>query len=320
MSEKSDGQYARAAGFVAALLSGGIMGISWPLQKFVLSQDVVGPASLHWLNVIGLFAIVAPIYLVRYRGRLSFPGFHPAWLLLLGAVACVMHFSRNFGLAETSATTAAIVESSEVVFVFTFSYLLLRKPVRPIGWIGAGLVLYGLIRVAMVGTTALNFSLLGVIALVITGLTIAVNALLVKTKLVRVPSELIILGSMAVQLVVFSVAVPSAGLLHEVSALRHAPLVAGLVLTGSVVWGTRLVIYYFALKRSPMWAVRILALSGLPVATLADLLVLRAPVTGGHVVGLVAAMVGAALVILAEHRQSLLQNGKSLRASPAARP
>lgn len=311
MSEISDGQTARAAGFAAALLSGAIMGISWPLQKFVLSQGVVGPAVLHWLNVIGLFAIIAPVYLLRFRGRLSFPDFSPAWLLLFGGVACVMHFSRNFGLAETSSTTAAVVERSEVVFVFIFSYLLLKKPVRPIGWVGTVLVLYGTIRVAMVGSAELDFSPLGVAALAVVGLTIAINALLVKTKFTGIPSELIILGSMAVQLVVFSIAAPSAGLLPEVWALRGAPMVAGLVVLGSVVWGVRLIVYYFALKRAPMWAVRMLTLSGLPVATLADLLVLRAPVTGAHMVGLVAAMGGAALVILAERGQGI-RNGVGL--------
>jgi drug/metabolite transporter (DMT)-like permease len=100
-------------------------------------------------------------------------------------------------------------------------------------------------------------------------------------------------------------------MLPEIRALRQAPLVAGLVLLGSVVWGTRLVVYYFALKRAPMWAVRMLTLSGLPVATLADLLVLRAPVTGGHIAGLAAAMGGAVLVILAERGQRL-QNGEGL--------
>jgi drug/metabolite transporter (DMT)-like permease len=285
------------------------MGISWPLQKFVLSQDVIGPAVLHWLNVVGLFAIIAPIYLLRHRGRLKFPGFSPWWLLLFGCVASVMHFCRKWGLAETSSTTAAVVERSEVVFVFIFSYLLLKKPVRPIGWLGTLLVLYGTIRVAMIGSAELNFNPLGVAALAVVGLTIAINALLIKTKFTGIPNELIILGSMAVQLVVFSVAVPSAGMLPEVRALREAPLVAGLVVAGSVVWGVRLVVYYYALKRAPMWAVRMLTLTGLPVATLADLLVLRAPVTAGHVVGLVAAMGGAALVILAERGEQIPDGG-----------
>jgi len=311
MSETGDGQYTRAAGFAAALLCGGIMGISWPLQKYVLSQGVIGPAVLHWLNVIGLFVIIAPIYLIRHKGRLRYPGFSPWWLLVFGCVASVMHFCRKWGVGETSATTAAVVERSEVIFVFIFSYLALKKPVRPIGWLGTILVLYGTIQVAFVGSAELNFNPLGVAALALVGLTIAINALIIKTKFTGIPNELIILGSMAVQLTVFSVVVPSAGMLPEVRALASVPFLIGLVALGSVIWGVRLVVYYFALKRAPMWAVRMLTLTGLPVATLADLLVLHAPVTAGHVLGLLAAVAGAALVILAERGQRL-QNGEGL--------
>ncbi len=276
------------------------MGVTWPLQKYVLAQGVVGPATMHWLNVIGLVAIMAPIFLIRHRGRLRYPGFSPRWLLLVGLVACVMHFCRKWGVNETSSTTAAVAERSEVVFVFILSYLILHKPVRPIGWLGTVLVLFGTITVALVGSAELHFHPLGVIALAITGLTVAVNATIIKTKLSGIPNELIILGSMAVQLVVFSAWVTGGGLLPEVRALMGVPMLAALVGMGSVVWGGNLAIYYFALKHAPMWAVRMLTLSGLPVATLADLWVLHEPVTTGHVIGLVAAMVGAGLVILAE--------------------
>lgn len=289
----------RAAGFAAALMAGAVMGISWPLQKYVLGQEIVGPAVLHWLNVFVLLALAAPGYLLRHHGRLRWEGFSPGWLLLLGAVACVMHYSRNFGLHATTATTAAVVERSEVVFVFLLTYLVLKSRVRPLGWLGTVLVLYGTIRVALIGAAALNFNPLGVIALVIVGLTIAVNALIIKTKLTTIPNELIIVGSMVVQLVVFSVMVPATGLLPEVARLLEAPLLIGLVVAGSIAWGTRLLLYYYALKRAPVWAVMMLTLTGLPVATLADLLVLRAPVTLAHIEGLIAVTAGAVLVISA---------------------
>ncbi|MEA3403588.1 MAG: DMT family transporter [Armatimonadota bacterium] len=302
--DRSDAQpLTRAAGYLAALLTGTAMGIAWPLQKYILSQQVIGPATLHWLNVCGLLALVAPVYLLRYRGRLRWRGFSPAWLVLFGGVASVMHYCRKYGLAETSATTAAVVERSEVVFVFLFSYLALRTPVRRLGWLGTALVLYGTTRVALVGSTALHFQPLGVVALVVVGLTIAINALLVKAKFTGIPNELIILGSMAVQITVYSIVVPASGALPSVRELLTMPVLIGLVGLGSVVWGTRLLLYYYALKRAPMWAVRMLTLSGLPVATLADLLVLRAPVTWAHVEGLVAAGAGAAMVVLSADRR-----------------
>ena len=43
MNETGDGQSTRAAGFAAALLSGAVMGVTWPLQKYVLGQGVVSP-------------------------------------------------------------------------------------------------------------------------------------------------------------------------------------------------------------------------------------------------------------------------------------
>ncbi|MGC9320097.1 MAG: DMT family transporter [Armatimonadota bacterium] len=292
----------RAAGYLAAFLTGAAMGISWPLQKYVLSQEVIGPATLHWLNVCGLLALVAPVYLLRYRGRLRWSGFSPGWLVLFGGVACVMHYCRKYGLAETTATTAAVVERSEIVFVFLLSYLVLRTPVRWLGWLGTALVLYGTTRVALVGSTTLHFQPLGVLALVVVGLTIAINAMLVKAKFTGIPNELIILGSMTVQIVVYSIVVPGSGALPSVRELLGIPVLVGLVALGSVVWGGRLLLYYYALKRAPMWAVRMLTLSGLPIATLADLLVLRLPVTPAHVEGLVAAGAGAAMVVLSAGR------------------
>ncbi len=286
-----------ALGYLAALLTGGLMGVQWPLQKHILGRDVIGPGTLHWLNVVGLFALVLPVYLARFGLRLRWERFRPWWLLPFGGVACVMHYCRNFGVAATTSTTAAVVEETEIVFVFLLTYLIMRGRVRALGWLGTALVLYGTVRVALMGAQALNFDPLGIAALVVVGLTIAVNATIVKMLFGAIPYELIILGSVTVQLGIYSVAVPSSGALPDIAPLAAMPGLLGLVALGSVVWGTRLLLYYYALRRAPVWAVRMLALTGLPVASLADLLVLRVPVTRVHVEGLIAAIVGAALVI-----------------------
>ncbi len=286
-----------ALGYLAALLTGGLMGVQWPLQKHILGRDVIGPGTLHWLNVVGLFALVLPVYLARFGLRLRWERFRPWWLLPFGGVACVMHYCRNFGVAATTSTTAAVVEETEIVFVFLLTYVIMRGRVRALGWLGTALVLYGTVRVALMGAQALNFDPLGIAALVVVGLTIAVNATIVKMLFGAIPYELIILGSVTVQLGIYSVAVPSSGALPDIAPLAAMPGLLGLVALGSVVWGTRLLLYYYALRRAPVWAVRMLALTGLPVASLADLLVLRVPVTRVHVEGLIAAIVGAALVI-----------------------
>ena len=66
-----------------------------------------------------------------------------------------------------------------------------------------------------------------------------------------------------------------------------------------------LFVYYYAMKRVPMWSVRILVLTGPPVAMIADYLLLGSPITAAGVQGLTAVLIGATLVILGGRERRL---------------
>lgn len=300
-------RWSRAAGYTAALLSGLLMGVSWPLQKYVLAQDLVGPAALHWLNIAALCALISPVYLVRYGGRLRPRKIPLFWLVLNGIFACCIHYLRNLGLKATTATTAAVVERCEIVFVFALTYLVLHQRVRWLGWAGAALVVFGAVRVALIGGEELAFHLLGVLALTMVGLIVAVAAVVIKVHFSGIPNELVIVSSAAIQTLAFSVVVPAAGGLPEVIRLFGEPRILALVAVGSLVLGSRQFAYYYAMKRAPMWSVRMLWLAGPPVAVLADRLALGTAVTWTHLQGLLAAVLGAAMVILSGSKQMRTQ-------------
>jgi drug/metabolite transporter (DMT)-like permease len=291
-------RWAAAAGYTAALLSGVMMGLTWPLQKYILDQKLVGAAGLNWLNMIGMGLVVWPVYLLRFRRSLFPPGAPYRWLVLFACIAGTIFYSRNVGVGITGATTAAVVARSEVAFVFVLSYLVLHQPVSFWGWAGSALLLLGALRVGGVGSEALAFSALGFTAVLISAVGIAFNALIIKLHFGRIPNELAILASATVQTVIFSVLVPATGGLHGVRQVLAEPRVLGLVALGSVIIPMNLFAYYYAMKRAPMWSVRILALTGPPVSALADYFILRAPVTAAHLQGLAAVLVGAPLVIL----------------------
>ena len=59
-----------------------------------------------------------------------------------------------------------------------------------------------------------------------------------------------------------------------------------------------------------------LALTGLPVATLADLAVLHVPVTWAHLEGLIAAMAGATMVIVSVNREERSSVGEEAGPGP----
>lgn len=291
-------RWTAAFGYAAALLSGLLMGVTWVVLKVILNAGVLGPADLNWLSVAGVLAIVLPVHLLRHRRNLL-PRESPwGWLLVFALLASGIFYLRNLGVGICGATTAAIVSRVETAFVFLLTYLVLRQPVGRLGWVGSLLLLAGALRTAGVGSATVCTSAAGVIALAGAALLIALNAVIIKTQFARVSNELVIVSSAAVQTVLYSLAVPVLIGLHGVRASFADPPLLRLVALAGLLIAANLFTYYYAMKRVPMWAARMLALLAPPVAVLADYLVLGTPVTGAALQGLVLVLGGAALVIV----------------------
>ncbi len=285
-------------GYAAALLSGLLMGLTWVIIKLILNAGVLGPADLNWLTMIGMSLIIWPIYLLRHRGN-WFPRGHPYGpLLVFALLASTIFYSRNLGVGICGATTAAIISRVETAFVFLLTYLVLRQAVGRLGWFGSALLVAGALRTVGLGSAQVHIDLLGIGALVLAALCIALNAVIIKTQFGRVPNEMVILASATVQTTVFSIAVPTLIGLDGVRAALADPRLLGLVALAALVITANLFSYYYAMKRVPMWAARMLALLAPPVAVVADHFVLGTPVTAGAMQGLALVLLGATLVIV----------------------
>ncbi len=292
------------AGYIAALLSGIVMGLSWVIFKLELNLEELGPADVNWLNMIGVAAIIWPVYLIRNREHL-FPRGQPyRWLLLFATLAAGIFYLRNIGVDLCGPTTAAIISRTETGFVFILSYLILHQAVSGLGWIGTALLLVGAMRTIGIGSVGLTFPLAGVAALAVAAALIALNAVIIKTQFNKVPNELVILASATVQTIVFSIAVPAfVGLDGARYVLAH-PHAMRLVALASLGIAGNLFLYYYAMKRAPMWAVRVLALVALPAAVAGDYFVLGQPITTDAVQGMGLVIAGALIVIHAGRRRN----------------
>jgi drug/metabolite transporter (DMT)-like permease len=125
---------------------------------------------------------------------------------------------------------------------------------------------------------------------------------IIKTQFNRVPNELVILASATVQTAIFSIAVPTLIGLEGARFVLANPRYLGLVALASLGVAGNLFLYYYAMKRAPMWAVRVLALISLPAAVAGDYFLLGEPITDNAVQGMALVIVGAVIVIQAGRR------------------
>lgn len=297
-----DPRWMRMAGYIAALLSGVVMGLSWVVFKLELNLEALGPADVNWLNMIGVAIIIWPMHLIRHREN-PFPRDKPyRWLLLFACFAAGIFYLRNIGVDLCGATTAAIVSRVETGFVFMLSYLVLSQAVSGLGWLGTAVLVLGALRTIGVGSAEMTFPIAGVMALVGAALLIAFNATIIKTQFNRVPNELAILASATVQTIIFSIVVPSLVGVEGARFVLENPRYLGLIALASLGISGNLFLYYYAMKRAPMWAVRVLALIALPVAVAGDYFVLGEPITMNAVQGMALVIIGAIIVIQAGRR------------------
>ncbi|MFP3904658.1 MAG: DMT family transporter [Armatimonadota bacterium] len=285
-------------GYIGIIASATFTGLNWPLLKDLMSQ--VSPLQANWLVIIPALVMIVPLYAWYRRNQALLPPHTPyKWLLIFGLFASAIFYCRNVGTHLTTATTAALVVRMELAFVFILSYIILKTRVTALGWAGSALLLAGALLASGFSFGNLAFDWLGVGALFVAAALTALNSMIIKIFFGRIPAELPAIASCICQTVVFSCVLGFSGRIPETVAAVQNPRVAVESLIGGVFMVLLLVLYYFAMKRIPVWLCRILTLFSTVVAMLGDHFWLGSDITVGQLAGFAGVIGGAVLVVLA---------------------
>ena len=283
-----------AAGYAAILAAAAIWGFYWAAIKPVMRH--ISPMSLNWLQMVPVWFITAAVHLAarRHEQEREYPVF---WLAVFGLIASMIFYTRNLGCQLTSPTTGAILTRLDVLFAAILSALVLKVPLTTTAASGGILLLFGAALVMNVFSKGLVFNALGYAVLVLCGFGVAVNALIIKLFFNRTPPEVTSFASATVQCIVFPPLLVATGQWQETIRAAMTPELRVQVFGLSLLIAAGLYLYYFAMKRAPMTNIRLIYLTTPAFAMLADHFWLGAAITPAQLAGLVAVMVGAALVI-----------------------
>ncbi|NPV46276.1 MAG: DMT family transporter [Armatimonadetes bacterium] len=303
----SPSQRARILGYAMSVFTGILAGLLYAVNKALTTE--LTPAQITFLEAAVACALLVPGYLWRARGQ-ALPRQTPwGWLLLFGLTAVMLFYMRTTGIALTSATTGALVVRLEVGLVFVYSYLFLRERPSPWGWVGAGLLVVGMLAALDLPAGGLVLRPLGLAALVAAAFGIAANAVIIKLRLGGVSNSLTALANVTCQVMVLGPLIVLGGQLTGLGEALTSPRTAVLLGLGGFIVTWMLTTYYYAMKRVPMWTVRLLGLVTPAAALLADYFWLRSAISGGQLLGLVLVTAGSALVIIAETPAAAVAEG-----------
>lgn len=274
-----------------------LAGLLYAVNKALTEE--LAPVQVTFLEAAVACALLVPAYLWRARGR-AFPRGTPwGWLLAFGLVAVTLFYMRTAGVAITSATTAPLVVSFEVALVFAYSYLFLREKPSGWGWAGAALLVAGMVAALDVPARGVVLQPVGVLALLAAAFGLATNAVIIELRLGQVSNSLTALVNVTCRTVMLGLLVCLGGQMAGLGPALASPRTLALVVLGGGIITWMLTTYYYAMKRIPMWTVRLLGLVTPAAALLADYFWLRSAISTGQLLGLVLVTAGSALVIIA---------------------
>jgi drug/metabolite transporter (DMT)-like permease len=283
------------AGYVAMIFHAICGGAYWPVQKDLARH--IRPADLNWLQMVVGLAIMLPICAVRYKAiaRTRTP-----WqaLLVFGALATIIFYTRTVGIDITTAGTAVILTRSEVVFSILLAYLLLGQYITGWGWLGAALLSLGSFMPLVASGGEFSFATVGVVALLICSIGVAINGVIIKRFFMQTSNELVVLASALCQAGILSICILPHGIPPSVGELLRDPRLRIELLLSVVFILGMLYLYYYALERISLPSARVLALMIPTVAVLGEHVWLGTPLGVGQVTGVAMVTVGALLVIL----------------------
>ncbi|MGD9518451.1 MAG: DMT family transporter [Armatimonadota bacterium] len=281
-------------GYLAVLAASCCWGLSWTAIKVLMVR--ISPLALNWLQMVPALFFALGMHLVASR-RAREARYPINWLIIFGLTACVVFYTRNLGCQLTSPTTGSIISSLDVFFTALLSLWVLRVPLTTFSVAGGLLLLGGAALVMNVFSGVVVFSPLGYLVLILSALSTAVNALIIKLHFQHTTDATVVLASAVVQCTVFAPLLWATDQWHYVLEAARDPHLCLGVVGVSILITVGLYLYYFAMKRAPMTNVRMLYLSSSGFAMITDYLWLGAAISASQIAGLLAVMLGAALVI-----------------------
>lgn len=132
--------------YLILLLNTALWGFSAPIIKY--SFQYISPSAFLFYRYIFAAAIFLPIFLI-YRSRTNHKINHAKTIIiaLIGTPLCLLPLF--YGLNQTSAIEASILESTSPIFTILMCLIFLKESLKPKEWKGLALALIGTFMIAL---------------------------------------------------------------------------------------------------------------------------------------------------------------------------
>lgn len=278
---------------------------------YVASHEALRFLSTFTVGIVIRFLTMILLTLLMWRkGELgSLLRVNGVWkrLLCIGTLGFLLDATAFLGLSMASAGLGTVLLKCDILFVNLISVWVYKQKFTQFDWIATFVMLFGVVLVLGIDPADFNVANAGNIFFILSALFVSINAFVIKSVQLDpvnpVSDHVVAYYNNTVTMLLFTITACLTGDIRQLpSVLENSYLVGALLLSGI---GQTLIyiVYYYNLRRFPVWQVKVFLLLMPIVSALLSFVLFGETMTLIQYFGMAVVLLGAMGILVEQHLQ-----------------
>lgn len=228
-------------------------------------------------------------------------------LICIGVLGFLLDATAFIGLSMASAGLGTVLLKCDILFVNLISVFVYRQKFTLFDWIATFVMLFGVMLVLGLDLADVDLVNVGNIFFILSALFVSINAFVIKSVQLDpvnpVSDDVVAYYNNFVTMILFTITSFATGDIAQISAIPENSYLAGALFLSGLGQTLIYVVYYYNLRRFPVWQVKIFLLLMPIVSSLISFALFGDTMSGIQYVGMVIVLLGAMSILVEQHLQ-----------------
>lgn len=233
------------------------------------------------------------------------------WLCMIGLMGFLLDTTAFIGLQLSPAGIGTALLKCDILFVNLISVIVYKERFTAMDWLLSLVMLLGVFLVLDIDFAHLDLFNLGNIFFILSALFVSINAFLIKEAQRHpknpVSDNVIAYYNNFITLVLFTCAAAVTGQIKELGHLTENSYLMWALLASGLGQTLIYIVYYYDLRRNPVWIVKVILLLMPIVSAVLGLVLFGDTMSAVQCLGLVIVLTGALCILVTHHRREVRQ-------------
>ena len=228
-------------------------------------------------------------------------------LICIGVLGFLLDVTAFIGLSMASAGLGTVLLKCDILFVNLISVFVYRQKFTSFDWGATFVMLFGVVLVLGIDPAELDLVNVGNIFFILSALFVSINAFVIKSVQLDpvnpVSDDVVAYYNNFITMLLFIITSFATGEIAELSSISENSYLAGALFLSGVGQTLIYVVYYYNLRRFPVWQVKIFLLLMPIVSALLSFALFGDTMSGIQYVGMAIVLLGAMSILVEQHLQ-----------------